>query len=308
MAAFDVFISFRRLDECGVPSRDARLAGEIAAFLRSNGLSVHLSGSREVDRVLKTARVLVAVAASPESLNSNEVRSEWEGFLNDVLSGINAEGEVVCYIDGLKHSGLPVALQQSPWFMHGEESLSRLLEHVADALNITLNGARTSAAAETPGDVKWLLRMRDSIATLNRAVPDRTALLSTPEVSSWFGLIAVLAATAWNRRELTIQPGPALRELGGYKIDPGQWEQAFLTYVIPGEGASVQCLLLTPEHNRFAINYPKLSSLMNSSVGHALQMLYGMPDNLRSPIGPEETEWCDWLAHYSAKRMLQPDS
>jgi hypothetical protein len=200
----------------------------------------------------------------------------------------------------VEYGQLPFELQQCPFFTHQQHSLQGLLEHVADTLSIVIE----SAAADVPGDVRWLLSRRDAIAALNRAVPDRTGLMFTSEVAAWFGLVAVQIATAWNRGELTIQPGPPPAS----NIEAGQWEQAFLTYTIHSEdGGRLQLLLLTPERNRFAINYAKLSALMSSEIGSAMQMIYGMPDHLRKPTGPGEIEWCSWLSAFGNSGFVASD-
>ena len=100
IAAYDVFISFKNLDERGVPTRDAQLANEVYNFLRSKGLSVFISTvtleslgvsnyKKAIDDALDAASIMVAVGTSTENLNSEWVRYEWDGFDNDILSKKN---------------------------------------------------------------------------------------------------------------------------------------------------------------------------------------------------------------------------
>ena len=87
IAAYDVFISFKNLDERGVPTRDAQLANEVYNFLRSKGLSVFISTvtleslgvsnyKKAIDDALDAASIMVAVGTSTENLNSEWVRYE----------------------------------------------------------------------------------------------------------------------------------------------------------------------------------------------------------------------------------------
>src|SRR5215510_11600782 len=98
--AYDVFISFKNLDEKGVPTRDAALANEVYNFLTSKGLSAFISTvtleslgvsnyKKAIDEALDAASIMVAVGTSTENLNSEWVRYEWDGFYNDILSKKN---------------------------------------------------------------------------------------------------------------------------------------------------------------------------------------------------------------------------
>ena len=84
--AYDVFISFKNLDEKGVPTRDAELASEVYNFLTSKGLSVFISTvtleslgesdyKKAIDTALDAASIMVAVGTSTENLDSRWVRT-----------------------------------------------------------------------------------------------------------------------------------------------------------------------------------------------------------------------------------------
>jgi hypothetical protein len=127
ITAYDVFISFKNLDERGVPTRDAQLANEVYNFLRSKGLSVFISTvtleslgvsnyKKAIDDALDAASIMVAVGTSTENLNSEWVRYEWDGFYNDILSKKKPGGKVFAYISGLRPAELPRALRQTQAF------------------------------------------------------------------------------------------------------------------------------------------------------------------------------------------------
>lgn len=86
--AFDIFISFKNLNEKGVPTRDAELANEVYDFLTRKSLSVFISTvtleslgasdyKKAIDEALDGASIVVAVGTSTENLNSQWVRMGW---------------------------------------------------------------------------------------------------------------------------------------------------------------------------------------------------------------------------------------
>jgi TIR domain len=84
---YDVFISFKNLDEKGVATSDAQLANEVYNFLTSKGLRVFISTvtleslgvsnyKKAIDDALDAASIMVAVGTTTENLNSEWVRYE----------------------------------------------------------------------------------------------------------------------------------------------------------------------------------------------------------------------------------------
>jgi hypothetical protein len=315
MPAYDVFISFQRLDERGEPTRDSRLAQEIGEYLESRGIKVCPSSLRsehlctadhsEIDASPGGPTVLIAVGTSIDNLNSERVRSEWDGFLNDILSGSNTKGEVVSYLDGLSQNELPLALRQSQSVSNGPGSIERLYNIVADALGITPDAAPVPSVEVLPvGDAKWLLGMRNTIASLNNAMPHQSGLAGSPGFWSWYGMIPVLAVTDWNSGQLTLEAEAAFKQVnsrdGFSNISSVEWEQALFSYTIPSKrGNQLHYLLLTPKEGLFAINYPGFADGWDSDLGRALRTIYPMPESLRSPSEADEIAWCDWLRKYS---------
>jgi hypothetical protein len=141
----DIFISFKNLDEHGMPTRDSALAREVYEYLTDRGLNVFLSNvslerlgvagyTRAIDNALDAACVLIAVGTSKQHLDSQWVRYEWNSFFNDTLSGIKPDGRLFSYIEGLEIRDLPRALRQVEVFIHGSASLERLANYICNAL------------------------------------------------------------------------------------------------------------------------------------------------------------------------------
>jgi hypothetical protein len=142
---FQVFISFKHLDEDGHETPDSQLAREVYHHLTDRGLTVFLSTvsleqlgiaayKKAIDDALDSAQALIAVGSSREHLESQWVRYEWDSFFNDILSGIKPKGRVFSYVEGVKVAALPRALRQSQCIEHGPGSLETLQRFVANAL------------------------------------------------------------------------------------------------------------------------------------------------------------------------------
>ncbi len=156
---FQVFISFKHLDESGNETPDSRLAREAYHYLTDRGLNVFLSTvsleqlgiaayKKAIDDALDGAHVLIAVGSSREHLESQWVRYEWDSFFNDILSGIKPEGRVFSYVEGVDLAKLPRALRQSQCIEHGPESLETLHRFVANALASHAPGGAADAGSE----------------------------------------------------------------------------------------------------------------------------------------------------------------
>jgi len=142
---YDVFVSFKNLDEGGNPTPDAALAKEVHEFLTARMLNVFCASvsleklgtsayKRAIDRALDSSHVLVAVGTTSENLDSPWVSYEWESFFSDVLSEIKPEGRVFAYVKGVPLKALPRALRQCQVINQGPDSLQRLFNFVANAL------------------------------------------------------------------------------------------------------------------------------------------------------------------------------
>ncbi len=145
MTTYDVFISFKNLDENGAPTRDAQLANEVYKFLTNKGLSVFISTvtlenlgvsnyKKAIDDALDAASIMIAVGTSTENLNSEWVRYEWDGFFGDILSGVKPGGRLFTYVAGLRPVQLPRTLRQTQTFIHSSESLGQLHGFIVQAL------------------------------------------------------------------------------------------------------------------------------------------------------------------------------
>jgi len=143
--SFQVFLSFKNLDDHGRPTEDRTLATTIAARLREQGLNVFFSPEtlrehgtsafkRAIEDALDQCQILIAIGTSAENLASEWVRWEWDGFSQDIVSRIKPDGRIFSYVDGVSIAQLPRTLRQHQVFFHNRSELSELCAYVERAI------------------------------------------------------------------------------------------------------------------------------------------------------------------------------
>jgi hypothetical protein len=143
---YDIFISFKNLDNRGERTLDSYMAEELHNFLTQNKLRVFMSNKsleelgtakfkEAIDSALDAAAVLVVVATSTEYLNSPWVSYEWNSFFNDILSNVKPTSQVFTYVRGISPSELPRSLRQVQSFQAGDEGREKLHQFLAHVLN-----------------------------------------------------------------------------------------------------------------------------------------------------------------------------
>jgi len=153
-----VFISFKHLDAHGQETKDCQMARRIAGFLGQQGILVFFSPDslersgksaykKAIDEALDGATVLVAVGTSRENLESEWVRYEWDGFLNDIISGLKPKGEIFSVIDGVAARELPRGLRQRQVFSYDDDGIVKLANFIRHAINAVLDGGAAPAGA-----------------------------------------------------------------------------------------------------------------------------------------------------------------
>ncbi|MBT7065164.1 MAG: TIR domain-containing protein [Verrucomicrobia bacterium] len=161
LISYDVFISSKNMDEAGEPTRDLALAQNIFDALSARGLRVFLSKvsletsgvagyKKAIDDALDTASTLVVVGTSAKNLNSRWVRYEWDGFFNDVLSGVKPKGRVFVYVEDLRIPDLPRALRQTQCITHGASSIDHLYQFIVNAAHSPEQGTPAPLTGKKP--------------------------------------------------------------------------------------------------------------------------------------------------------------
>ena len=121
MPEYLVFLSRKNLDDGGQKTEEVAIAQELYDHLVSLGIDTFLDDvsliqqgrgryKQVIDDALDQAEILIAIGTSRENLESEWVRYEWDGFFNDIISGIKPNGQVISLISGLAPIDLPRAL------------------------------------------------------------------------------------------------------------------------------------------------------------------------------------------------------
>ena len=125
---YDIFISFKNSDSnTGKRTKDSELAEKLYNYLGDKGLRVFFSNkeleftgqsqySRAIESALDSSRFLVVVGCSRDNVNSEWVRSEWEGFVLDIKSGIKPNSEVFVLYQDMTIRELPLDLRHRQAF------------------------------------------------------------------------------------------------------------------------------------------------------------------------------------------------
>ena len=145
---YQVFITFKNLDESGNKTPDSIIAEDLYKFLSNKGLKVFFSNisleklgeasiKRAIDDALDSSLVLVAVGTSIVNLNSGWVRYEWESFFEDIdLNEIKPNGRIFTYIDeSMNIKKLPRSLRKTQVIYHGHDSFERLYRFIANGMD-----------------------------------------------------------------------------------------------------------------------------------------------------------------------------
>lgn len=295
----DVFISYKHSDADTPNSRDYVIAHELYSFLSARNIrtffsSTSLEGTgvgeykRTIDDALDAARILIVVGTSVENITSQWVRYEWDGFLNDILSGFKLNGRVFAYIEGITVAQLPFALRHIQVFRHSAKSLDALYGFVASALG-----------KETQSEIDWLLSVRESMVMLNRNIADRIepGIIHT----TWVGMIPALALEAWNMGHALVDVEDMRAELlkrESHDISQRQFDAGVHAYCIPGSAGKpndMHYLLYTPMPHLRAINVPVLFESWYADTGHMLRTIFPFQQAPRPVGGGDEKQWCEWL-------------
>jgi len=298
---YQVFISYKHSGHEGHVTRDYELAKEVFSFLSARGLKVFFSEislenvgtaeyKRTIDDALEAATVLVAVGARRESLAAEWVRYEWDGFLNDILSGFKKGGKVFAYVDHMETAALPWALRHTQVFHHSARSMELLYGFIATALG-----------RETESEVEWLLGAKESIRMLNSSIGERLKIELKPENETWMGLIAAFTVDTWNTGHLVVDVDDMREELrrrSKYDVPEPTFAAGVHTFCIPGKKDApnpMHYLLYTPLPHLYAINQPMLFRSWYTSDGAAFKGLFPFQLTLRPVANEREQAWCEWL-------------
>lgn len=141
-----VFISFKMHDESGNLTKDHAIAKELYEALTREGVATFFSDvtllaaaradyKRKIDEELDYASVMVVVSTSPQHVNSNWVRYEWDSFYNDILSE-RKKGMLISLIDNANINDFPRTLRQTQSYDYSDGGLDKVVTFIRNYLGI----------------------------------------------------------------------------------------------------------------------------------------------------------------------------
>jgi putative transposase len=99
---------------------------------------------------LAGASVVVVVGTSATNLLSQWVRYEWDGFFNDILSGVKPSGRVFAYTEGMRAADLPRGLPQTQCFDHQRYGIDAVRSFITNALHGGVSNLRPPSGNGPP--------------------------------------------------------------------------------------------------------------------------------------------------------------
>lgn len=137
---FDVFISYKHLDEQGNPTEDYGIAKELYKSLISIGLRVFFSEAslsvignanykQEIDNALDSAKIMIVVLTKAEYASSRWVKYEWDSYYGDYLSGQRETLHLYSFCKNISTNELPRALRTLQSF-NADSELPNLIKYI----------------------------------------------------------------------------------------------------------------------------------------------------------------------------------
>lgn len=147
---YDVFLSFKNLDENNNKTEDAIIAENLYHALKACNLNVFFSNivlnevgasayKVAIEDALENSRILVSIATKKEYLESKWVSYERESFHNDILSGRKNKACIVPFLKNIYGIDVPRSLRNFQTFQIGESSIDDVVSFIKNYLNETTN-------------------------------------------------------------------------------------------------------------------------------------------------------------------------
>jgi len=143
---YDVFLSFKNLDENNEKTEDALIAEQLYYALKQNNLNVFFSNivinevgaaayKGAIEDALEKSRILISIATKKEHLDSKWVSYERESFHNDILSGRKNNACIVPFLKNITGIDVPRSLRNYQTFQIGISSIADVVQFVKTFLN-----------------------------------------------------------------------------------------------------------------------------------------------------------------------------
>lgn len=145
---YDVFLSFKNLDEFNNKTEDALVAERLYYALKEKNLKVFYSNivlnevgaaayKQAIEDALEKSRILVSIATKKEHLESKWVSYERESFHNDILSGRKSKACIVPYLKNITGLDVPRSLRNYQTFQIDGSDINDVVSFIQKFLGET---------------------------------------------------------------------------------------------------------------------------------------------------------------------------
>lgn len=146
---YDIFISYKHLDEHGAITKDYEMAKHLFSILTNLGYNVFFSSmsletlgssryKSDIDAALDTTKVMIVVLSKVEYAHSQWVQYEWDSFYNDYLSGTRPNANLFTLTLDINIHDLPRTLRNVQNFSYSND-LNDLCNFIKHALPKNIN-------------------------------------------------------------------------------------------------------------------------------------------------------------------------
>lgn len=143
---FDVFISYKCLNEQGYPTEDYRIAKQLYKSLTEIGIKCFFSEDslscvgnanfkQEIDNALDSVKIMIVVLTKADYALSKWVKYEWDSYYNDYLSGVRDVSYLYTFCKGISNIDLPRTLRMQQSF-NVDNELPNLIKYVKTVLSL----------------------------------------------------------------------------------------------------------------------------------------------------------------------------
>jgi hypothetical protein len=309
--AWDGFISYRReggrhvapllklLLETGFGKR---------FFLDVDELQVGRFDEKLLDRIGNSPNFMLILSLG--CLDRCAEKNDW--LKREIMHALETRRNIIpVLVDGFEFPDqgrmdlLPEAMRILPNFqavvysdVYRESAVRKIARYCVDSIPIAENvGIPTQHQSES--DFQWLLGARVEIEKLNQYAVADTETSLDQQSGTALPIALLCVVEQWNKSQLMVERDGLKKQveaINGFPITPNSWTAVLrcLTVRSPTE-TQMRTLLLTPKTDHFAIHYPRLDELWNSSLGTAIQTTFGVTQKLRTPVDPAEVQWVEWM-------------
>ena len=164
--SYDVYITFKNVDDNGNPTYDSVDAFKLFKYLSEKGLRVfHAAESikdlsdteaiKAIEDARNSSQIMLLVAKSPKNVTDyKKVSEDWKAFSKAIRDKTKPDGLLISYINGFEKSLLPEMLQRHKVITEEEGSLDKLFRLISSKVKIKSDAIDAKSRTTVNGDTQ----------------------------------------------------------------------------------------------------------------------------------------------------------